>query len=210
LKAAGAWEHIARPPNSLAPPSNPAQDQLSMTEFDQPLLERKASLSVRRADPSDIEALADIEARAFASDRLSVRRLKAFVAAPSAALLVAQGETVLGYALVNFRRGSRTARLYSLAVSPGASGRGIGSRLLMAAERAASERGADRMRLEVRSDNTSALGFYRGKGYLLFGRSEDYYADGMAALRLERFLTLPDAQPPPAAAYQASEAVADG
>jgi ribosomal protein S18 acetylase RimI-like enzyme len=105
-------------------------------------------------------------------------------------LLLAESGAVLGYALVLFRRDSRAARLYSLAVKPGSSGRGIGSQLLAAAEGAARDRGAALLRLEVRADNADALRFYESHGYVLFGRRDEYYADGMAALRLQRALAV--------------------
>jgi ribosomal protein S18 acetylase RimI-like enzyme len=161
-----------------------------MTESVMLALGRKSSPRVRRASRSDIEKLAGIEALVFASDRLSRRSLTAFVTAPTAALLVAEISGIAGYALVLFRSNSRAARLYSLAVEPRSTGGGIGSRLLAAAEAAARDRGAETLRLEVRADNMDAVRFYSRHGYALFARRENYYADGMAALRLARPLNV--------------------
>ena len=81
-------------------------------------------------------------------------------------MLVASGaEAPVGYAVVLTRRGSRSARLYSIAVAAEAAGRGIGSRLLAAAEEAARRRGADRLHLEVRADNSTAIRLYERAGY---------------------------------------------
>ena len=153
-----------------------------------PSLHCDASIRVRTAHVADLDQLTRIETLAFASDRLSRRRLRALMTAPSARLLVAEAGSVLGYALVLMRKGSSAARLYSIAVSPGNAGRGIGAALLQAAEAEAIESGAESLRLEVRTDNAGAVRFYQRRGYSPTGRRDGYYADGMAALLFERDL----------------------
>jgi ribosomal-protein-alanine acetyltransferase len=144
---------------------------------------------IREAEPSDINELVELERAAFASDRLSRRQLRTLAASPSASLQVAErGGRPVGYVLVLTRRGSRTARLYSIAVAPAAAGSGLGSLLLRTAEEAARARGADELRLEVRADNISAIRLYQAHGYAAFGRREDYYQDGSPALRYSRHL----------------------
>ncbi len=148
---------------------------------------RGAEVSIREAQASDIAALVELEGRAFLSDRLTRRRFAALAKSPSASLLVADaGEALLGYVLVLTRRGSRSARLYSLAVAPEAQGGGLGLKLLSAAEAAAEARGAGRLRLEVRTDNEPAVRLYERAGYSQLARQENYYEDGMAALRYGR------------------------
>jgi ribosomal protein S18 acetylase RimI-like enzyme len=148
-----------------------------------------ADMTIRKAEAGDVAALALLEESAFASDRLSRRSLVALSKSDTACLLVAcEGETLAGYVLVLFRRDSHVARLYSLAVDPSKAGCGIGARLLAAAEAAAIARGASELRLEVRADNSGAIRLYERRGYRAIGRRASYYADGMAALRLERAL----------------------
>jgi ribosomal-protein-alanine acetyltransferase len=148
-----------------------------------------AGICVGEAQPTDIADLAELEEQAFASDRLSRRRLAALARSPTAHLLVARRDGRLaGYALLLTRRNSRAARLYSLAVAPDSTGGGLGSRLLAAAEAAALERGAESLRLEVRTDNAAAIRLYERHGYRLIGRRNDYYEDGAAALRYARDL----------------------
>jgi ribosomal protein S18 acetylase RimI-like enzyme len=150
---------------------------------------RDGDIRIREALSSDIDDLVRLEERAFATDRLTRRRFAALAKSRSANLVVARvGPELAGYALVLTRRGSPAARLYSLAVSPDFAGRRLGARLLRAAECAARDRGADRMRLEVRSDNDKAIQLYCRHGYALTGRREAYYEDGMAALRFARRL----------------------
>jgi ribosomal-protein-alanine acetyltransferase len=151
-----------------------------------------AGFEIRKARLADVDALARLEADSFASDKVSRRSFRQMVRSRSADLLVAvSGSAVLGYAIVLLRRGARTARLYSIAVDASAAGRGVGSRLLDAGEDAARARKAERLRLEVRTDNSGAVRFYRSKGYQETGRREGYYADGMAALLFARPLATP-------------------
>ncbi len=153
-----------------------------------------ASPLIRPGTLADLEALLALEARVFASDRISRRSFRALLAAPTAAFLVAEGADedepprLLGYAALLFRAGTGLARLYSIAVSPEAVGRGIGRRLLGEAEALAFARQRIALRLEVREDNAPAIALYRSSGYRPIGRYLDYYADHMPALRFEKVL----------------------
>ncbi|SDK45214.1 GNAT family N-acetyltransferase/peptidase C39 family protein [Microbulbifer yueqingensis] len=143
---------------------------------------------LRPATPADLAALHAIEQASFASDRLSRRRLRHWVTAENRVLLVAEdnGRELVGYVLVLLRRGTRLARLYSLAVTPAGRGRGIGRSLLEAAETAAREQGRLFMRLEVAEGNTAAIGLYEQLGYRAFGRYANYYDDRGDALRMQK------------------------
>lgn len=139
---------------------------------------------------ADLGALQVLENRAFSGDRLCRRSLARLLRSPNASLIVAaQAKALCGYALVLFRSGSRTARLYSLAVDPPYRRRRLGSMLLTAAEEAARTRGIDAMRLELREDNGPAANLYRGNGYRKVKRISRYYEDGGGALRLEKPLS---------------------
>ena len=147
-------------------------------------------IAIRAAERSDLPAIDALERAAFASDRLSRRSLRAFVAAPHRPLLVAtEGQKLLGYALLALRKGARTARLYSIAVDAEAARRGIGRALLNACEAYAAAQGRRALRLEVRADNRPAIALYERLGYIKFGHYDSYYADGATALRFEKPLT---------------------
>jgi ribosomal-protein-alanine acetyltransferase len=157
----------------------------------------RSGLVIREARSTDIDALTRLEAECFASDRLSRRSLASLAKSPSAWVLVASNtEGTAGYAVVLMRRGSQRARLYSIAVSSEATGRGIGSRLLSAAEDKARQRGANRLHLEVRADNSKAIGLYERAGYRPVGQKLDYYEDGMTALLFGRQLVVTTAAGP--------------
>lgn len=146
---------------------------------------------VRPATAADLSAIWAIENAVFDGDRLSRRSLRYFLASDTALVLVlALQDHVLGYSLVAFRKGSKRARLYSLALDPAEHGRGLGRFLLRSSENAARAHGAAFMRLEVRTDNAGAIALYEKNGYRLFGRIEDFYEDGASALRFEKALTI--------------------
>jgi [ribosomal protein S18]-alanine N-acetyltransferase len=142
--------------------------------------------AIRPADFSDLHAIEAIENEVFSVDRLSRRSLRNFIASPRVALLVAETKReISGYALLGYRKGSRIARLYSIAIEPGTARRGIGSALLHACAKDALKRGCQKLRLEVRIDNSAAIRFYERLGFEVFGHYADYYEDGAAALRFE-------------------------
>lgn len=145
---------------------------------------------IRPGQATDLPALLALEQRSFDHDRMSRRSFARLLAGDTALWRVADSpDGVLGYALVLFRRSSRIARLYSIAIDAGVRGRGLGRTLLQAAERSAADRGADRMRLEVRPDNTAAIALYQAAGYRSIGRYPAFYEDGSDALRLEKALS---------------------
>ncbi len=143
-------------------------------------------LQVRRGVRTDLNALVELE-RNFPGDRLKRPALARLLNRESTEVWVAElkGE-IVGDAVVLFRSGFASARLYSLVVGPQSRGRGVAKALLARAEEGALERGAVTMRLEVRPDNAAALALYQGLGYEVMGSTDAYYEDGSTALRLSK------------------------
>ncbi len=147
----------------------------------------KARIVLREAETDDVDALAEIENQAFEHDRMSRRRFRHWLQATHCIFLVADHNgQVCGYTLVLLHRGTRLARLYSLAVAPGYQGLGLSRRLLSEAEKEAAERKRLFMRLEVARSNEKAIGLYESMGYKVFGSLEDYYEDHEDALRMQK------------------------
>jgi ribosomal-protein-alanine N-acetyltransferase len=155
-----------------------------------PAQKRAPSVRVRTAASRDLDALIELENRVFATDRLSRRSLRRFLQSPTAAMVVAAGGAgrLAGAAIVLFRARSTVARLYSIAVAPAMSGRGVAPALLKAAEKIARKRGCSAIRLEVHETNNAAIARYRKEGYQEFGRHRRYYEDGGDALRFQKRL----------------------
>ncbi len=148
---------------------------------------------IRTASEADIVALLKVEDECFQADKLSRRSFKRWLKAPHAILLIAErtlsesnSSVVMGYGLVWLHKGTRLARLYSLAVRPEARGLGVAKVLIEALEAAAAERGRLFMRLEVAKRNHNAIGLYESCGYQAFGEYFDYYEDHDDALRMQK------------------------
>jgi len=140
---------------------------------------------------ADIAALAELERASFAGDRISRESWRRLVRPGSHDVLITAGPAgdIAGCAVILFRKGSRTARLYSLAVGDKERGTGLGGMLLAAAEDLARRRGSNRMVLEVRVDAGRLVAWYAGRGYGSAGTRTGYYEDGGDALRMTKSMT---------------------
>jgi len=147
-------------------------------------------MPLRRAQKADLNALVSLESDCFDYDRISRRSFQRFLNQPRDLLLVADDDAgeLLGYGLLLQRRGTVLARIYSLAVSPGARGLGIGRQLLHGLEAEATARRCRFVRLEVRKGNEAALSLYLAGGYKILQRRIGYYTDGSDAYALEKRL----------------------
>lgn len=148
-----------------------------------------AIISIRPGHLADTDALERLENAAFDTDRLSRRSLRRFLDVATTDVAVAQdGDPIVGYAMIGFRAGSRTGRLFSLAVDAQQGRRGIGRALLLTCEAGARLRRCNLVRLEVRAGNRAAITLYEAAGYDRFGIEPDYYEDGTTALRFQKAL----------------------
>ncbi len=90
------------------------------------------------------------------------------------------------------------ADVQTVAVAPDERGRGTGRALLAELVDRARRQGARVLRLEVRADNSSALGLYGASGFMVDGRRRDYYGRGMDAVLMSLRLPGPQAADPAA------------
>ena len=147
------------------------------------------TISVRVAGPGDAAALAALDQRAFPpADRFSLRVWRHLLGAArrnrSALTVIAHGAdgNVLGAAALLLRRGSRVARLYTVAVDPAARGLGLGRRLIAEALMRAPQR-CNVVSLEVRAANAPARALYERLGLRVVGSLPAYYGDGAVGVR---------------------------
>ena len=141
----------------------------------------------RPVTADDLDALVELEARCFSSDRLSRRSFRHWINNDRGIFLVAERDmTLIGYGLVLLQRGTRLARLYSLAVDKSARGCGLGEQLLLQLEGRARQAQRLFLRLEVDENNHGAIALYTKLGYKQFGEYEDYYDNHHNALRMQK------------------------
>lgn len=143
--------------------------------------------SPRLATLDDVTSLVELEHQCFNYDQLTKRSFRYFITKAQAQLWVI-GNPVVAYGLVLFHRGTSLARIYSLAVSPNARGKGYARKMMEALEAASVEQGAMFIRLEVADDNTSAIALYESLKYQPIRRLPQYYEDGHDGIRMEKRL----------------------
>jgi len=149
----------------------------------------KPTVRIRTAHRDDLDALVDLENRSFVTDRVSRAQYRRHLDGETAIVLACESQgRLVGSALVFLRKGSRRARLYSIAIDHHCRGMGVGGALFAAAERAVLDRGRDRLYLEVREDNAVAIRLYESRGYIHVDTLPAFYEDGAAARRYEKAL----------------------
>ena len=141
---------------------------------------------LRRAGPTDLDAIAALEAACFGkSDGAFTRRqLRALLGNTNAYWLISlDGNAMVCWLKVSNGR-ARWARLYSLAVHPSLRGRGLGKHLIETGFEWMKQQDLNTCRAEVKADNHAARKLYASLGFTESGPLRDYYAKGMDGVRL--------------------------
>ena len=141
---------------------------------------------IRAASIRDLDTLESIERASFGPDAWTAMQIGDELHGDRIVLAHVDEFGVQGFASI--RVFAPDAELMRIAVGLGSRREGVGSRLLAAVEDAARNRGAERLLLEVASDNDSALTFYAKSSYRETGRRRYYYKSGADALLMERDL----------------------
>lgn len=150
-------------------------------------------ITIEPASLAQLDALMALENKCFETDRLSRRSMRRFLSSEQSVFLVAleQGQCI-GYLLVIFHRGTRLARLYSVAVDPRWRGKGVARMLMQSGEKESQDRGALYFRLEVNNRNDNAIALYHSLGFREFELLQDYYEDHSDALRMQKRIRFHD------------------
>jgi ribosomal-protein-alanine N-acetyltransferase len=151
----------------------------------------KSPWRIRAAGLRDVASLAEIDRRSFRHEGeiFDAARIRRLIGNPRAvALVAAQRERLLGWAVGLSRRTPRGqhGRLYGVAVDPSARGLGLGRALTERVLAALRGKGCRRLALEVRLDNEVAISLYESLGFEADETITDYYAPGVHALRMRR------------------------
>jgi ribosomal-protein-alanine N-acetyltransferase len=132
---------------------------------------------IQLANASEIGAIFEIEQKCFPRKvAYSKRQLEHLILnANSDCLVEKQDGVIRAFLIVTYRQGSLTSSIETIDVDPAFKNRGIGLKLLEAAEIDMRRRGMRWSQLEVSEGNEAALKLYTKAGYAFKERIEGYY-----------------------------------
>ena len=122
--------------------------------------------------PADLPAVSDIESSAYLFP-WSQQVFRICLRAGYACRVAAEGDRVRGYGILSLA--ADEAHLLNLCIDPAEQGRGWGGWLLRHLFGLARVRRAERMFLEVRPSNQTAVRLYEGHGFVHVGTRRGYY-----------------------------------
>lgn len=149
-------------------------------------------IEIRLATPADVKAVAELSRREIEYGlpwRWTPPRVLRALRDRETNVAVALGPdgAVVGFGIMNYDQ--TTAHLSLLAVDAAARRRGVGAALLQWLEQVARVAGIERIDLEARRSNKSALAFYARHGYARTDVVAGYYLGVEDAVRLRKQLT---------------------
>ncbi len=132
---------------------------------------------IEYASFNEVDALFKIEQKCFPGKiSYSKRLLENLILKANSTTLVEKKENVIrGFIIVTYRQGSLTCSVETIDVDPAFKNKGIGLRLLKAAEIEMVQRGISWSQLEVSEGNEAALAVYKKAGYKFKEKLEGYY-----------------------------------
>ncbi len=163
---------------------------------------------LRRALPTDLDAIMLLESSTFGADAWSRHTMLAELENDACWYVVAfpphAPDTIEGYAGVQAAKGSATADIQTIAVDASSRRGGLGRVLMNTLINEAQKRGAEEVFLEVRADNPAAQRLYVSLGFEQIGvRAKYYQPDGVDALVMK--LAVPQRLPGFASARESAD-----
>ena len=153
----------------------------------QVILRQLGDCSIRRADPSDLISVMEINLKTLPEHYSDYFYESLLAEAPEAFLIAEKGGQHVGYIMCktefgfsNFKKLGfvKKGHVVSVAVLEEQRGNGYGKVLVNEAFKGVKEKQCDEMYLEVRCSNTEAVKLYQDLGMDIKQRLKTYYRDG--------------------------------
>jgi len=128
---------------------------------------------IELARENDIAEIMALERAAFSPAWTEGAVLRELDSGDAFFAVAREGGQILGFVVLRYM--ADEAELFQIAVRADARRRGIGDKLLQAAENDARERAAARIFLEVRKSNDAAIKLYEKRGFFRAGLRKSYY-----------------------------------
>ena len=145
-------------------------------------------ITYREANAFDLPVFVSLDKELFPYSPWSASQYKEEFSSPTRHFVVAldQAENIVGYAGV-FAPGEAEADVLTVGVVPSHREKGIAKALMALITDWANAQGSTAMMLEVKTDNTDAIGLYESLGYSKLNVRKDYFGAGLDAqvMRLE-------------------------
>jgi ribosomal-protein-alanine N-acetyltransferase len=145
-------------------------------------------ITYRVANAFDLAVFVSLDKKLFPYSPWSASQYKEEFSSPTRHFVVAldDAQSIIGYAGV-FAPGGAEADVLTVGVIPSQRGKGIARQLMGLITDWAKQQGSTAMMLEVKVDNTEAIGLYESLGYSKLNVRKDYFGAGLDALvmRLE-------------------------
>ena len=142
----------------------------------------------RTANAFDLPVFVSLDKELFPYSPWSASQYKEEFSSPTRHFVVAidEAQNIVGYAGV-FAPGGVEADVLTVGVVPLHRGKGIAKALMALITDWADEQGSTAMMLEVKTDNSEAIGLYESLGYSTLNIRKDYFGAGLDAqvMRLE-------------------------
>ena len=145
-------------------------------------------IAYRVANAFDLAVFVSLDKELFPYSPWSASQYKEEFSSPTRHFVVAvdEAQNIIGYAGV-FAPGGAEADVLTVGVIPSQRGKGVARQLMALITDWAKQQGSIAMMLEVKVDNTEAIGLYVSLGYAALNTRKDYFGAGLDALvmRLE-------------------------
>ena len=145
-------------------------------------------IAYRVANAFDLTVFVSLDKELFPYSPWSASQYKEEFSSPTRHFVVAvdEAQNIIGYAGV-FAPGGAEADVLTVGVIPSQRGKGIARQLMALITDWAKQQGSIAMMLEVKVDNSEAIGLYESLGYSTLNTRKDYFGAGLDALvmRLE-------------------------
>ena len=142
----------------------------------------------RTANAFDLPVFVSLDKELFPYSPWSASQYKEEFSSPTRHFVVAidEAQNIIGYAGV-FAPGGAEADVLTVGVVPLHRGKGIAKALMALITDWAKAQGSTAMMLEVKTDNSEAIGLYESLGYSTLNIRKDYFGAGLDAqvMRLE-------------------------
>ena len=140
-------------------------------------------ITYRQANAFDLPVFVSLDKDLFPYSPWSASQYKEEFSSPTRHFVVAidEAHNIIGYAGV-FAPGGAEADVLTVGVIPAQRGKGIARQLMAMITDWATAQGSIAMMLEVKVDNSEAIGLYESLGYSKLNIRKDYFGTGLDAL----------------------------